>query len=98
MPVTFHRPLNISYSSSVMRSSNMTFWRKDMRMIWLSRLPRLPGLALTSSSGVPHLTTTIMGTRCCFSAGDGRAGAVVVEARVDLGHVVPLGAAGRRAT
>ena len=65
-PVARHSELKNSYSNVVMRSSNMTFWRKLMRTICESRLPRLPGLASCASAGLPTFATRSIGTRCCF--------------------------------
>ena len=65
-PVERHSELKNSYSNVVIRSSNMTFWRKLMSRTCESRLPRLPGFGSRCSVGLPTLATRIIGTRCCF--------------------------------
>lgn len=52
-----------SKSSGVMRSLYVTLEKKFMRMSCESRLPRLPGFFSEASAGIPHLTTTTVGTR-----------------------------------
>ena len=65
-PETRQIELKNSYSNCVMRSSKRTFCMNAMSITCESRLPRLPGFALSISKIVPHLATRIMGTRCCF--------------------------------
>lgn len=65
-PVTLHSELKNSYSNVVIRSSNMTFCKKAINTIWLSRFPRFPGFPSPASSGLPHFATSTMGTRCCL--------------------------------